>query len=393
MIETTEFSADLSAATFALLRHPRLPISEWKQRVLQLEKRYGLDVYSSLLFLLTHQPFEAEDAKRHWEQVLDVWEALSRAVTWEIDLRVAVLHYFLEVQKTLENPTIVEIRILRKVQDSVVLDELTQLYNYRYFRDRIDQEVKRAVRYNSSVSLLMVDADDFKLFNDRNGHDRGNIALQQLAQVLKEAVREVDVITRYGGEEFAVILPATLKRGALVAGEKIRLKMEETRIQGESNLPSKNLTVSIGAACVPTDANTMTDLIRQADSALYKAKRMGKNRVEACSEERRSFRRSDAALLGRLQLPDDKTLPFTTSNVSPGGLLINTRESLDEGSVVRVELDFAPNERTITFTGSVAWASGQEPHCHAGIKLLHVEPAELYHFKEYLANAGPDTDE
>ena len=119
---------------------------------------------------------------------------------------------------------------------------------------------------------------------------------------------------------------------------------------------------------------------------------MGKNRVEACSEERRSFRRRDTALLGRLQLPDDKTLPFTTSNVSPGGLLINTRESLAEGSVVRVELDFAPSERTITFTGSVAWASGQEPH-YAGIKLLHVEPAELYYFKEYLANAGPDTED
>ena len=96
-----------------------------------------------------------------------------------------------------------------------------------------------------------------------------------------------------------MILPATLKRGALVAAEKIRLKMEETKIQGESKLPSKNLTVSIGAACVPTDANTTTDLIRQADSALYKAKRMGKNRVEACSEERRSFRRRDTALLGQ----------------------------------------------------------------------------------------------
>ena len=318
MIETTEFSADLSNATFSLLGHPRVPISEWKQRVLQLEKRYGMEVYASLLFLLTHQPFEAEDAKRHWEKVLDVWDALSRAVTWEIDIRVAVLHYFLEVQKTLENPTIVEIRFLKKVQDSVILDDLTQLYNYRYFRDRIDQEVKRAVRYNSAVSLLMIDADDFKLFNDRNGHDRGNIALQQLAQVLKEAVREVDVITRYGGEEFAVILPATLKRGALVAAEKIRLKMEETRIPGESKLPNKNLTVSIGAACVPTDANTTTDLIRQADSALYKAKRMGKNRVEACSEERRSFRRRDAALLGRLHLPDDKSVPFTTSQRQPG---------------------------------------------------------------------------
>ena len=127
MIETTEFSADLSNATFSLLRHPRLPISAWKQRVLQLEKRYGLEVYASLLFLLTQQPFEGEEAKRHWEKVLDVWEALSRAVTWEIDLRVAVLHYFLEVQKTLENPTIVEIRVLQKVQDSVILDDLTEL--------------------------------------------------------------------------------------------------------------------------------------------------------------------------------------------------------------------------------------------------------------------------
>jgi diguanylate cyclase (GGDEF)-like protein len=385
--EASAFYSELSNKTISLLEGPSLGIFDWREKVWELEERYGPDVYPNLLFLLTNLAFAPDSAKSHWEKVLLTWEVLDRAIEGQIDLRVAVLHYFLEVQKKLENPTIVEIRLLQRVQDSVVLDGLTQLYNYRYFRDRIEQEVKRALRYNQGLSLLMVDADDFKVFNDNNGHHRGNIALRQLAVIFKHAVREVDVVTRYGGEEFAIILPTTMKAGALIAAEKIREKVEETKIPGEARQPRNTLTVSIGVATIPTDATDTTDLIQQADGALYKAKKLGKNRVEACSPERRSFVRHAATLAGRIRLLDDRSLPFTTSNVSQGGLLIQTKEPLATGSVVQLELDFDDDQQTMACTGCVAWVDGDGTDYQLGVKIVQVDPAHFYYFKQYIASS------
>ena len=108
------------------------------------------------------------------------------------------------------------------------MDELTRSYNFRYFKHRI----KRVRRYDRGMSLLMIDVDDFKWFNDQNGHLAGNAALKKLAGVLNKCVREVDVVCRYGGEEFTVILPTTLKNGALTAAENMRLRIERARFIG-----------------------------------------------------------------------------------------------------------------------------------------------------------------
>lgn len=160
-----------------------------------------------------------------------------------------------------------------------ITDELTGLNNYRYLQQRLEDEYERARRFDRSLSLLMFDADDFKLFNDRYGHVAGDVALAELGGLLKAAVREIDVVARYGGEEFSVVLPETDAAGAFVVAEKIRESVATHRFPDADGNRVVSLTVSIGLATYPIHAADREDLLRQADDALYQAKHLGRDRV------------------------------------------------------------------------------------------------------------------
>jgi len=157
-------------------------------------------------------------------------------------------------------------------------DQLSGLANYRYFMRRLNEEIKRADRYHRLLSLLMLDLDRFKEFNDLHGHLAGNRALEHLASVLKCEARETDLPARYGGEEFAVLMPETAKHDARALAERIRLRVENSPVM----LPEasvQRLTASLGLATYPRDAKDAEALLSSADQALYAAKGAGRNRV------------------------------------------------------------------------------------------------------------------
>ena len=211
-------------------------------------------------------------------------------------------------------------RLYGDVEHLAITDGLTGLYNHRYFYDRLAQDVARAQRYELPLSLLMIDIDDFKSYNDRCGHRAGDALLRELGRVLKSQTRQqIDLVARYGGEEFAVILPSTGMAGAACAGERLLdavnaggLRTDgvgpdaaaapgdaradggsgaasvvgeriRTSIEGETfgtDQAPPVITVSIGVASLPEHAVTADGLVDEADRALYRAKRLGKNRVE-----------------------------------------------------------------------------------------------------------------
>ncbi len=203
-------------------------------------------------------------------------------------------------------------RLYKRVQDQAVTDGLTGLYNHRHFYERLEHEIARAKRYGTPVSLLMIDLDGFKVFNDRNGHLAGDAVLRGMAAVLRSELRQsLDVAARYGGEEFAVILPNTplsavletqmeidltgrLVRaggeeppppsghggGAEQVAERIRARVAGMRFLGADGSMLPPLTVSIGVAVFPVRTTSPEDLVGHADAALYAAKRGGKDRVE-----------------------------------------------------------------------------------------------------------------
>lgn len=171
-------------------------------------------------------------------------------------------------------------RLYEKTLELAQLDGLTGLANRRYLMERLQQEMERAERYQTSLSVLMLDVDKFKSFNDTYGHLKGDELLKSFAAMIKDIVRTADIAGRYGGEEFCVILPNTSNKGAVLIAERIRKTMEELKITIGSDQPPVGRTASIGVAEF-TAGDSVEKLLSIADAALYRAKEGGRNRVES----------------------------------------------------------------------------------------------------------------
>jgi diguanylate cyclase (GGDEF)-like protein len=161
-----------------------------------------------------------------------------------------------------------------------VTDRLTDLYNHGYFKQRLEEEFQRSVRFGHPLSLIMLDIDDFKEFNDSFGHPCGDAVLKSLSTIIRKNLREMDIAARYGGEEFVLVLPETRCDGATMVAERIRAEFEQVKHEvAETLLVSR--TVSIGVASYPGSGETAMSLLERADAAMYAGKRAGKNRVVA----------------------------------------------------------------------------------------------------------------
>jgi diguanylate cyclase (GGDEF)-like protein/PAS domain S-box-containing protein len=166
-----------------------------------------------------------------------------------------------------------------------ITDGLTEIYNHRHFQDRLTEEVERLNRQKDGVlSLLIMDIDDFKRFNDTYGHQCGDTVLKQLASLLKNTIRTIDILARYGGEEFAVILPNANKEQAVIAAERICQTVRSTPFSFGAGTTVK-VTISIGVGSITSGQADKAELIRKADSAMYAAKAKWKDRVEAWEED------------------------------------------------------------------------------------------------------------
>lgn len=159
------------------------------------------------------------------------------------------------------------------------IDDLTGIHNYRFFKEMLKHEIERHSRYNRPLSLLMIDIDNFKEVNDNYGHLVGDQVLRQTAHLLKKSIRSCDIVSRYGGEEFAVILPETLPDEALKVGDRIvkTIPCHDFKV-AETNI-GKEISVTVGLASFPKDADNAKLLIENSDKALYQGKQAGKNQV------------------------------------------------------------------------------------------------------------------
>lgn len=157
-------------------------------------------------------------------------------------------------------------------------DGLTELYNHRYFQEQIRMQVEQSKRYNNNFSLIIIDIDFFKKFNDTFGHQSGDAVLRQVAQTLKKNVRATDIVCRYGGEEMSIILPNTGKDEALSTAQKIceRVANRKFKLSGDRET---NVTISLGVSTFPFDGNSASAIIEEADKRLYNAKHNGRNQV------------------------------------------------------------------------------------------------------------------
>jgi diguanylate cyclase (GGDEF)-like protein len=166
--------------------------------------------------------------------------------------------------------------LVRGLEAEVITDELTQVYNYRHLMSALDREVKRTTRHGYPLTVLMIDVDHLKDYNERFGHLAGSRVLRSIAAALRTGVRAIDFVAKYGGDEFLIMLPHTTKHEGHAVAERVRLKVAETEFP---RLVAGEMTCSIGVATFPEDGASPELLLAAADRALFGAKRAGRNRV------------------------------------------------------------------------------------------------------------------
>ena len=213
----------------------------------------------------------------HRKDGTSYWEAISISPITDTN---GVITHFVAVSEDITARKDVEEKIQRLnagLEQLAMTDYLTNLYNRRYFMQRGTEEFKRARRNNQPLSLLMMDIDHFKKVNDTYGHEAGDMALQQVAAVLKSSVREIDILGRMGGEEFAVLLPSTSLHEAAILAGRVQQTIADTSVE----IPGASLTItiSIGVAVITDEMSGIDDLLRNADVSMYLAKQHGGNRV------------------------------------------------------------------------------------------------------------------
>ena len=391
-VASTDQDGALVETIHELLHQNDFDSPRFSEMLGRLERRHGDGVFVELLFILSHLRFTPEEARRHWDAIQQHRATMRGKLQTSVDLRVALVSYFLEINKKLRNPKVIELKLFEQTQASAYRDELTGLCNFRYFKDHLAREIHRSERFGLPVSLVMVDIDDFKHFNDKNGHEAGNQALAEVARLLIESLRKIDVAARYGGEEFAIILPSTSKPAAIKIAERARRRIEGHAFKHATDQPGGRLTVSMGVASHPADGSDAADLVSHADSALYVSKTLGKNQVHPYSQSRRSFRRVDAAIEGRFAAVSEKVHPLRTINIGPAGILFRTGQRLSAGTVIELHLALPGSVAEIALTGEVIRTT-EKPrgHFETALRFLHMPPADralLHDFIEASTTAG-----
>jgi diguanylate cyclase (GGDEF)-like protein len=162
-------------------------------------------------------------------------------------------------------------------------DQLTGLYTKKLFEERLAEEFERAQRYQRALTLVLMDVDHFKAYADAHGHAQGDTLLRELSSVLSSSVRRADFVARFGGEEFAILLPETVKSSAMPLAENLRETVGAYPFALRESQPSGAVTISLGVANFPDDATDTESLLKAADAALYRAKRKGRNRIMAAA--------------------------------------------------------------------------------------------------------------
>ena len=261
----------------ALAGDRKLSQSE-RKRYQKLSDERGELLYVDLLFVLTHRYYPQETAKRLWTAILAHKKKISHKLGRNVGITVAALDYLGNIHDEIKSPTVISENKISQIAEIAVKDGLTHLFDVSAFRTKLKTEIKRYRRYGSEVSVLMIDVDDFKMFNDTHGHPEGDRVLAEISSLIEKTTRDLDICARYGGEEFAVILPQTGLKAALLIARRIRRRIEQKYKK------TSGITVSIGCAMCPQDGKSADSLVKRADKALYYSKANGKNQVTAYVE-------------------------------------------------------------------------------------------------------------
>ena len=341
---------------------------------------------SVILNVLTHLDLPSREAEKCWREIISHRRKMSALLDRKVNLTTAICDYFCSVHLSLKNPVVVEIRIFENTIRNIKYDKLTGLYTRHFFDESLQREIGRAKRYETDLSILFLDLDDFKQVNDTFGHLAGDYVLENMAEIIRKQIRSEDIGARYGGEEIVIILPETGKVQALILGERIRKEIEKADFIFEDK--KINLTISGGLASMPLDTTDGVNLMKYADTAMYRSKAAGKNTITAFSENKRRYVRVD--FVSEIKVHEISCehirdiFSARSKNISRSGILFESAFPLAIGTNLQLQLSL-DNGVTIPILGTVARIEALAPDCFdIGVSFLDMDETSENEISRYL---------
>ncbi len=259
----------------------------FKEKIEEFNKQEMDSSVITILFeLFASLYFEKEESAKYWDSVLAHRESMKERLRRDVGIKVAILDYFSNIESRFKNPKIVEMELFEQILKASKEDPKTGVYNSKYFLEVLENEMNKAKRNKFPLSLLFLDIDGFKEYNDKFGHVAGDRLLVHISEILKQLVRGEDVAARFGGDEFVVMLTYTEKSNASIIADRIikEIKKQPLNFDGK-NKEHYEGGITIGIASYPLDANSCEELMDKADKTLYAAKKAGKNKIR-CYEDK-----------------------------------------------------------------------------------------------------------
>lgn len=330
----------------------------------------NVSTFSCLLENFVHLEFTEKEAIHHWKKIIENSKSLKEKLGRKIGVHLAIVDYFTNIKHLMNSPMLIEIHVFRQTERLAMIDGLTGVFNRRYMDIVLKKEFNRCERYGKDLSVCILDIDNFKIINDTKGHLFGDEVLKELSNVLKTTVREEDIVCRYGGEEFLLVLPETDAPGARILANRIRLDMKNSPFFMEHKV-----TFSAGTATYPGSAFDIDTLIKAADRAMYQAKFTGKDCiVEATPERRKSDRYPQTWTLDIY--PDSSSEPITgitTQNVSVGGMQFECPVRYAIDTALHLVFTDSDTDSGITNTeadGRITWVKKSRNSYFYGVSFL-----------------------
>lgn len=304
-----------------------------------LAAEHGNEVYREMLLLLVGKHFGSDLSGKYWREAIDHCRQIFKPEFADRGFRPALMDYLRNVAGEFSDPRIIEAEYLHNITRSSVTDGLTGLYNQTYFKKILDKTIKNQRRSgDQTFALIFLDLDHFKQYNDRCGHLLGDEALRHCAALITGALREGDMAVRYGGEEFALLLPNVDRHTAFSVAERIRSSIEDSPFPGQELLDSGNLTISGGVSVFPDNGETVDEIIESADKELYKAKQR-RNSIYSFSRDRRSTtRRPVRSLVEYASFDGALYRPALSIDISENGMGLGCESLLLEGMILSLRL-------------------------------------------------------
>jgi len=351
---------DLKKKLLALLENDFFDHSSISSRLEEIYQQGGGEVYSELLYLLTNKKFSEDEALRHWFSVMEHRVELNQKLGRDVGLRIALLDYFFNVKSYMKSPKMIEIKDFLQIEHSANTDGLTGLFNQSFLKINIKREIERSKRHNLKTSLIFFDMDNFKRVNNLFGHLQGDHVLSDVGKIIINNVREFDLPSRYGGDEFAIILPNTNKEEAFKVAFRITNDIDKYCSSSQKfKEKSLRLTISCGIATYPDDVLSAKELLSFADRALYRAKFSDKVSSPIPFKERRRFYRyqiRNSLRYRRIASVGSLEEPFRSAfskNISQGGVLLESPLAIELDTELELHLKSTTLDKEQRITGKV----------------------------------------